>query len=145
MHWVSQSWPNLITTNLSVSLRIAWSTSQPLSRWGRTYDIYKRVNYIIIGLSKIFIYIKNKKAIKLRESLFLIWNHDRVIPRVHSLKLEYALNYYYILIVFSIMKAIEVRLVGRFRFERKIPGEHDHLLYMGVHTQNDSYVFMKGD
>lgn len=43
------------------------------------------------------------------------------------------------------MKAIEVRLVGRFRFERKIPGDHDHLLYMGVHTQNDSYVFMKGD
>lgn len=43
------------------------------------------------------------------------------------------------------MKAIEVRLVGRFRFEKKLPGEHQHLIYLGVHTQNDSYVFMKGD
>jgi len=43
------------------------------------------------------------------------------------------------------MKAIEVRLVGRFRFEKKLPGDHQHLIYLGVHTQNDSYVFMKGD
>ena len=43
------------------------------------------------------------------------------------------------------MKSIEVRLVGRFRFERKISGEHAHLLYLGIHTQNDGFGFMKGD
>lgn len=43
------------------------------------------------------------------------------------------------------MKSIEVRLVGRFRFERKLTGEHEHLLYTAIHTQNESYVFLKGD
>lgn len=43
------------------------------------------------------------------------------------------------------MKSVEVRLVGRFRLERKIPGEHEHLLYSAVHTQNNSLVFLKGD
>ena len=43
------------------------------------------------------------------------------------------------------MKSIEVRLVGRFRFEKKVSGNHEHLLYLAIHTQNDEYVFLKGD
>lgn len=43
------------------------------------------------------------------------------------------------------MKSVEVRLVGRFRLERKLPGDHERLLYSAVHTQNDSMVFLKGD
>ncbi len=26
-----------------------------------------------------------------------------------------------------------------------MPGDHEHILYLGIHTQNESYVFMKGD
>ncbi len=33
------------------------------------------------------------------------------------------------------MRPIEVRLVGRFRYISKISGQHEHLLYKGVHTQ----------
>ena len=43
------------------------------------------------------------------------------------------------------MRPIEVRLVGRFRFAAKIPGQHEHLLYRGVHTQTQETVFMKGE
>ena len=35
--------------------------------------------------------------------------------------------------------------MGRFRLERKLPGDHERLLYSAVHTQNDSMVFLKGD
>jgi len=43
------------------------------------------------------------------------------------------------------MRPIEVRLVGRFRFASKISGQHDHLLYRGIHTQTSESVFMKGE
>jgi hypothetical protein len=43
------------------------------------------------------------------------------------------------------MKPIEVRLVGRFKFNSKMPGTHEHLLYKGIHTQTDENLFMKGE
>jgi hypothetical protein len=43
------------------------------------------------------------------------------------------------------MRPIEIRLVGRFRFTSKIAGQHEHLLYKGVHTQTGESLFLKGE
>jgi hypothetical protein len=43
------------------------------------------------------------------------------------------------------MKPVEVRLVGRFRLQAKIAGEHEHVLYQAIHTQTDAALFLKGE
>lgn len=43
------------------------------------------------------------------------------------------------------MKPVEVRLVGRFRLTGKVPGQHERILYQAVHSQNDDFLFLKGE
>jgi hypothetical protein len=38
-----------------------------------------------------------------------------------------------------------VRLVGRFRFQAKLEGEHETLLYRAVHTQTNQSLVLKGE
>jgi hypothetical protein len=35
------------------------------------------------------------------------------------------------------MKPIEVRLTGRFRFSSKLEGDHEMMIYRGVHMQTN--------
>lgn len=43
------------------------------------------------------------------------------------------------------MKPIEVRLVGRFRFQARLNGEHETLMYRAVHCQTNERLILKGE
>lgn len=43
------------------------------------------------------------------------------------------------------MKPIEVRLTGRFKFRSKLEGDHEMMLFRGVHMQTNESLIMKGE
>jgi serine/threonine protein kinase len=43
------------------------------------------------------------------------------------------------------LKPIEVRLVGRFKFDSKVEGDHEAILYNAIHSQTNEDIFLKGE
>ena len=43
------------------------------------------------------------------------------------------------------MKPMEVRLVGRFRFCNRLPGQHESMFYRAIHSQTNEFLVLKGE